>query len=216
MSPPIQAKVFQCENTLAVARNLLGRVLARRRADGQETRHVITETEAYHGPLDLACHASKGRTERTEVMFGPGGVWYVYLCYGIHEMLNLVTGPVGFPAAVLIRGLADVSGPGRLTKRLEIGRALNGAPATVESGLWIEGGERGEAGVPGRLIRATPRIGVDYAGEEWAGKLWRFVIEPAVVNRGEDGAGEHSHRAHRRGGRSRSEGQGGILTTDEH
>ena len=180
MAEPIQAKVFQAENTVAIARGLIGQVLVRRYADGRVTRHTITETEAYCGEADLACHASKGRTARTEVMYAAGGVWYVYLCYGIHEMLNLVTGPAGFPAAVLIRGLADVSGPGRLTKRLEIGRALNGAPATVDSGLWIEAGE---ARVPAKSIRATPRIGVDYAGAEWAGKLWRFVIEPERAKR---------------------------------
>jgi DNA-3-methyladenine glycosylase len=174
MSEILQAKVFQRKNTVGIARGLIGRVLVRRRADGSVTRHVITETEAYHGEADLACHARAGRTARTEVMYRAGGVWYVYLCYGIHEMLNLVTGPEGFPAAVLIRGVADAAGPGRLTKRLEIGRELNGLAATEEeSGLWIEEGVR----VPKRRIRATARVGVDFAGAEWAGKPWRFVME---------------------------------------
>ncbi|ATC62796.1 3-methyladenine DNA glycosylase [Nibricoccus aquaticus] len=173
----LQAKVFQRVNTVAVARGLIGRVLVRRREDGSVTRHVITETEAYCGEEDLACHARAGRTARTEVMYRAGGVWYVYLCYGIHEMLNLVTGPEDFPAAVLIRGVADAKGPGRLTKRLEIGRALNGLAATEESGLWIEEGQR----VPGNRIQATPRVGVDFAGAEWAGKPWRFVLKPTEV-----------------------------------
>jgi DNA-3-methyladenine glycosylase len=174
MPEPIQAKVFQHENTVALARGLLGQVLVRRHADGRETRHVITETEAYCGESDLACHARSGRTARTAVLYEPGGVWYVYLCYGIHEMLNLVTGPAGAPAAVLIRGLADASGPGRLTKALEIGRALNGAAVSPASGLWIEdGGVR----VPAKRIQATPRVGVDFAGPEWAAKPWRFVLD---------------------------------------
>jgi len=181
MSEILQAKVFQRKNTVAVARGLIGQVLARRYADGRETRHVITETEAYHGEEDLACHARAGRTARTDVMYRAGGVWYVYLCYGIHEMLNLVTGPEDFPAAVLIRGVADASGPGRLTKALEIGRALNGLAATEKSGLWIEEAEggRGRNGVPGSRILATARVGVDFAGPEWAGKPWRFVLDGA-------------------------------------
>jgi DNA-3-methyladenine glycosylase len=181
MPGPIQAKVFQRKNTVAVARALIGQALVRRHADGRVTRHTITETEAYCGEADLACHARAGRTARTEVMYRAGGVWYVYLCYGIHEMLNLVTGPEGFPAAVLIRGVADASGPGRLTKRLEIGRALNGLAATdVESGLWIEEGER----VPRERIQVTARVGVDFAGPEWAGKPWRFVMAEAEASRG--------------------------------
>jgi DNA-3-methyladenine glycosylase len=172
MPEPIPTEIFQRKNTVTLARGLLGQVLVRRRQDGSETRHVITETEAYHGAADLACHASKGRTKRTDVMFRPGGVWYVYLCYGVHEMLNLVTGPEGFPSAVLIRGVRGANGPGRLTKALGIGRALNGLPVAPETGLWIE---PGEFRVPASRIRVTPRIGVDYAGPEWAAKPWRFV-----------------------------------------
>ena len=173
MPGPIQAKVFQRKNTVAVARALIGQVLVRRHADGRVTRHAITETEAYCGEEDLACHARAGRTARTDVMYRAGGIWYVYLCYGIHEMLNLVTGPEDFPAAVLIRGVADARGPGRLTKALEIGRALNGLPATSEeSGLWIE---EADVRVPANRIRATPRVGVDFAGPEWAAMPWRFV-----------------------------------------
>lgn len=177
MGESIQAKVFQGKNTVGIARGLIGRVLVRRRGDGSVTRHTITETEAYCGEADLACHARAGRTARTDVMYRAGGVWYVYLCYGIHEMLNLVTGPEDFPAAVLIRGVADASGPGRLTKRLEIGRELNGLAAEEKSGLWIE--EAAER-VPGNRIQATARVGVDFAGPEWAAKPWRFVLETSA------------------------------------
>src|SRR5688572_12735115 len=136
---------------------------------------MITETEAYNGESDLACHARAGRTRRTEVMYRAGGVWYVYLCYGIHEMLNLVVGPENFPAAVLIRGVEGAVGPGRVTKALAIDRQLNATAATeAASGLWLE--DRGVR-VPRRLVAVTPRIGVDYAGPVWAGKPWRFTVD---------------------------------------
>ena len=111
-------------------------------------------------------------------MYREGGCWYVYLCYGVHEMLNLVTGPEHWPAAVLIRGVEGISGPGRVTKALAVGRALNGAAAEPASGLYLEGdGLR----VPRALIRATPRIGVDYAGPVWAAKPWRFFYDPSEL-----------------------------------
>ena len=118
---------------------------------------MIIEVEAYDGERDLACHARVGPTGRTAVMYGPGGFWYVYLCYGVHEMLNLVVGPPGWPAAVLIRGIEGCSGPGRLTRLLGIDRRLNREPASRTSGLWIE--DRGVR-VPSRLIEAGPRRGV--------------------------------------------------------
>ncbi|MFT3781701.1 MAG: DNA-3-methyladenine glycosylase [Nibricoccus sp.] len=166
---------FQSEDAVALAPWLLGKVLVRSFRDGRQTRHIITETEAYNGPEDKACHASKGRTARTEVLFQLGGVWYVYLCYGIHEMLNLVAGPKDFPAAILFRGLHDVIGPGRLTKRLAIDRSLNTRPAEPPAGLHIE--DEGIV-VPKKWIQKTPRIGIDYAGPEWVKKHWRFVVDP--------------------------------------
>ena len=140
--------------------------------------HIITEVEAYDGEKDLACHASKGRTKRTEVMYRAGGIWYVYLCYGMHEMLNLVTGPADYPAAILIRGVSGISGPGRLTKNLQIDRRLNGQPAAPPSGLHLE--DTG-LGVPRRSIKAGPRVGVNYAGPVWAAKLWRFQFVPPTL-----------------------------------
>lgn len=161
--------------TLAHARSLLGKVLVRTQS-GRESAHVIVEVEAYIGERDRACHAWRGRTRRTEVMYGPAGRWYVYFVYGMHEMLNLVTGPEGWPSAILIRGVAGVAGPGRVTRALAVGRALNGRPAVPASGLHIE--DRGIR-VPGRLIKRTPRIGIDYAGPVWAAKPWRFVVDAA-------------------------------------
>ncbi len=175
----VDAKVLQRKKTVALARWLLGKHLVRRFADGREEARLITETEAYHGEHDRACHARVGRTARTAVMYAPGGVWYVYLCYGIHEMLNLVVGPVNWPAAVLIRGVEGAIGPGRVTKALQIDRSLNTLAATTDAGgLWVE--DRGVR-VPPALVTRTPRIGVDYAGAFWAGRLWRFTFDPRAL-----------------------------------
>ena len=180
MAMPTDAKIWLRRNAAAQARALLGKTLVRRHPDGRVEARLITEVEAYDGEADLACHAAKGRTARTEVLYRPGGTWYVYLCYGIHEMLNLVTGPEGWPSAVLIRGVEGIEGPGRVTKALEIDRRMNGAPALPESGLWLE--DRGPP-IPRSRIQATPRVGIDYAGEVWAGKLWRFILRPAAGTR---------------------------------
>jgi len=159
-----------------VARDLLGAVLAVRGTGGRVTRHVIHETEAYLGAHDLACHGSKGMTKRNAVMFGPAGCWYVYLCYGMHWMLNVVTGAEGVPAAVLVRGAGAFTGPGRVTRGLGIDRGCDGRPAARATGMWLEAGRT----VPGRLVARTPRIGVAYAGE-WAVKPLRFVVDPGEL-----------------------------------
>lgn len=184
MRQPVEVKTLQRKNTVALARGLLGKHLVRQHADGREDARLIIETEAYHGESDQACHARAGRTKRTEVMYGPGGVWYVYLCYGIHEMLNLVVGPPGWPAAILIRGVAGAIGPGRVTKALAIDRRLNAQPAVAASGLWIE--DRGVC-VPRRFVQATPRIGIDYAGPIWSMKHWRFTVDPRQLSASERG-----------------------------
>jgi DNA-3-methyladenine glycosylase len=172
----IKAKEVQAKKTVALARWLLGKHLMRRRPDGSVEERMIVETEAYQGEDDLACHARAGRTRRTEVMYASGGVWYVYLCYGMHEMLNLVTGPRDWPAAVLIRGIDGARGPGKTTKAFAIGRELNGADATnPASGLWIE--DRGVRVAPKR-VTVGPRVGVAFAGPVWAAKPWRFIFEP--------------------------------------
>ncbi len=161
---------FFSRPTCMVAHDLLGKYLVRR-VRGKERAYFITETEAYDGPCDRANHASRGRTSRTEVMFGPAGCWYVYLCYGMHWMLNIVTGPTGYPAAVLIRGIEEADGPGKLTKLVGVTQTQNAKPAIVKTGLWIE--DRGVCILEGQ-IRAMPRVGVAYA-KEWADKPWRYV-----------------------------------------
>ena len=175
----IKAKELRAKKTIALARWLLGKHLVRRRAHGRLDAREITEVEAYDGERDLACHARFGRTSRNGVMYEPGGTWYVYLCYGVHEMLNLVVGPRDWPAAILIRGIKGATGPGRLTKLLGIDRRLNRAKATARaSGLWLE--DRGSI-VSKRQVRATPRIGVNYAGPIWAKKPWRFILQPPAA-----------------------------------
>lgn len=158
-----------------VAPGLLGLTLCRRMPDGKIVRVMITEAEAYCGPRDRASHASRGSTPRNAVMFGAPGFWYVYLCYGVHWMLNLVTGPEGYPAAVLLRGIEGANGPGKLTKALGVDKAFNHAPCVEKSGLWIEDG----GGVPeGWKMSQGPRIGVDYAGPKWAAMRYRWWLEP--------------------------------------
>ena len=171
MSKPVPATRWQTKDTLAQAAALVGKLLVRRLPDGRVIARRITEVEAYDGESDKACHAARGRTPRTETLYAAGGAWYVYLCYGMHEMLNLVVGPEGWPAAILIRGIEGIAGPGRVTRALQIGRALNGTPAAPGSGLWIE--EDGLV-VSRRRITTSPRIGVGYAGPVWAAKPWRF------------------------------------------
>lgn len=140
---------------------------------------MITETEAYDGPDDKASHAHRGKTARNEVMFREAGFWYVYLVYGMHHMLNIVTGKKEYPAAVLIRGAGEYDGPGKLAKALRINRQQNGKKAGRLGGLWIE--DRGVS-ISKRRIQKTPRIGVAYA-EEWAKKPYRFVLKKSLKNR---------------------------------
>lgn len=166
----VLGKAFFNRPALVVARELLGKYLVRKRG-GREVALMITETEAYVGPHDLAAHSSRGRTARTEVLFGPAGVWYVYFVYGMHEMLNIVTKQDG--AAVLIRGVEGHAGPAKLTHFLKISRALNKKPAAKASGLWIE--DRGVK-IPPKNILKSPRIGIAYAGR-YVTKPWRFVID---------------------------------------
>jgi len=160
--------------TLVVAKNLLGKFLVRRRR-GKTTALMITEVEAYDGPRDKASHASRGLTPRTKIMFGEAGRFYVYFTYGMHWLVNIVTGPKNYPAAILLRtGRAadgkDVKGPARLAKYLKIDKRFNGKPASRRTGLWLE--DRGIKIKPAQII-AGKRIGVEYAGV-WAKKLYNF------------------------------------------
>jgi len=161
--------------TVEVARSLIGKYLVRE-IDGRVLAGKIVEVEAYVGPEDKACHASKGRTQRTDVMFGPAGVAYVYLIYGMYHCLNVVTEREEFPSAVLIRAIEIdgelTDGPGRLCRALQIDRRLNRADLTTGESIWFE--DRGVALKRGD-VSAFPRIGVEYAGE-WAQKPWRFRL----------------------------------------
>lgn len=163
---------FYAQDVLDVAPALIGARLCRHHADGRVERYTICETEAYRGQEDLACHASKGRTPRTEVMYAPGGTIYMYLIYGMYWMLNFVTGPAGHPQAVLIRGLDKVSGPGRLTRELGLDKSFLHQDICTSGLLWTEKHLSGQL-----AIKTTPRIGIDYAGEHWAGKHWRFILD---------------------------------------
>ena len=164
---------FFNKKTLAVARELLGKYLVRE-IGGKIIREKITETEAYVGPHDLACHSSRGRTPRCEPMFNEAGTIYVYFTYGMHWMLNIVTEEKEFPAAVLIRGTENITGPARLTKKFQIDKKLNGKKLGKKSRLWVESDLKIE-NFKLKIIR-TPRIGVSYARDGWAEKPYRFVL----------------------------------------
>ena len=149
---------------------LLGKLLFRK-MDGKVVRVRITETECYMGESDTACHAAKGRTKRTSVLYAVGGTIYVYLCYGIHEMLNVVAGEEDYPEAVLIRGVDDTFGPGRVTKSLGITRALNDRDLCDSEELWIED----DGYTPS--YHTAPRVGIGYASKEDQQRLWRFIAD---------------------------------------
>jgi DNA-3-methyladenine glycosylase len=167
-----------------LARDLIGAIIVYRRR-GREYRARIVEAEAYTGPQDLASHSSKGRTKRTEIMFGPSGHAYVYLIYGMYEMFNIVAGRTGSGQAVLIRSAepldgwkADLSGPGKLTRAYKITRTANGLDLTGNALYLLHDSEYRP-----RIGRAK-RIGVEYAGE-WKNKPLRFFDDKskAVIHR---------------------------------
>lgn len=167
MNRKLPESYFQ-RDVLEVSSELLGKYLFRRFPDGQVRRYRITDVEAYRGEEDQACHARKGRTSRTEVMYGAGGKIYVYLIYGIYWLLNIVTGPEGHPQAVLIRGVEGIDGPGRVGRELELDRSFWGESIEGEQ-LWVE-----DSAEQPDFVTA-PRVGVDYAGE-WKDTPWRFII----------------------------------------
>ncbi len=171
MSERISKNYFQENDAIFVAENLIGKTLVRNLGNGKIIRSKITETEAYLGPEDLACHASKGKTSRTSIMFEKGGFVYVYLIYGMYWMLNFVTGKENEPQAVLIRGIESCSGPGRLGKYLQLDKSFYGEDLNHSERIWLE-----DSFHDGKIL-ATPRIGIDYAGEIWKNKLWRFVLD---------------------------------------
>jgi len=181
---------FYARSTLTVARELLGARLVRM-LDGVRLSGTITETEAYVGETDLACHARAGRTPRTQVMYGPPGRAYVYFTYGMHWMLNVVTEPENFPCAVLIRAVEVIEGqelvaarrpgvakpqwtdgPAKLCVAFGITGDLNAVDLTRPvAGLWVEAGEP----VPAENVTIGPRVGLYSVPEPWKGMPWRFL-----------------------------------------
>lgn len=150
----------------AVARDLVGKVIVH-----GETRLRISETEVYWGENDTACHASKGRTKRTEVLYAQAGTIYVYLCYGIHWLINIVTGDKEDPQAVLIRACAEAPGPGKLTRALGITGEYNRKSILETPDLWIEDdGFR-------CAVETAPRVGIGYARAEDQARLWRYIMK---------------------------------------
>ena len=177
----ILPRIYFNRSTLQVARSLIGKYLVRS-INGRMLAGKIVEVEAYVGSQDKACHASKGRTQRTDVMFGPGGVAYIYLIYGMYHCLNVVTEREEFPSAVLIRAIeidgALIDGPGRLCRALQIDRRLNHVDLTTGESLWFD--DRGVLVKKGD-VGTHPRIGVDYAGK-WAEKRWRFRLRTVTAS----------------------------------
>ena len=153
-----------------VARDLVGKVLIHRMSDGSIARLRISETECYCGEDDTACHAHKGRTQRTEVMYMEAGTIYVYLCYGMHWMLNIVTGEVDAPEAVLVRACVEAPGPGKLTKALGITGNLNRGSILGDE-LWVE-----DDGFTCQVV-TDKRVGIGYASQEDQDRLWRFKMK---------------------------------------
>jgi DNA-3-methyladenine glycosylase len=163
-------KEFFLQDVLVVAPNLIGKKITRRFSDGRLLKYIITEVEAYRGEEDMACHARFGKTSRNEVMYREGGYVYVYLIYGMHWMLNFVTGKIKNPQAVFIRGIENFSGPGRLSKELEVDKSFYSENLISSKRIWIENSEIKNK------YKCDKRIGIDYAGDYWKNKLWRFKI----------------------------------------
>lgn len=162
-------EAFYQRDCLEVAPELVGKLLCRRFEDGQVLCLRISETEAYRAPEDSACHAHRGKTKRNAPLYLAGGVSYIYLCYGIHWLLNAVTGLADEPQAVLIRACRDFEGPGKLTKQLGLGGSFNLRHFPTDPELWIaDDGKRFE-------IEAKTRVGIGYAAPEDQARLWRFV-----------------------------------------
>jgi DNA-3-methyladenine glycosylase len=171
MPTRLQKSYFQNPDTLFLAKDLIGKTLVRNFEGDSIFRSRIIETEAYMGSEDLACHASKGRTPRTEIMYAEGGVVYVYLIYGRYWLLNFVTGIKDHPHAILIRGIEDCSGPGRIGDLLQLDKSFYGEDLDRSNRIWLE-----DSTLPGEIIQ-TPRIGVENSGEVWRNKLLRFLAK---------------------------------------
>ncbi len=158
---------FFIRDVLEVAPGMVGSILVVQHGD-TFGRYSISETEAYRGSDDRACHAARGRTRRTEVMYHKGGLIYMYFVYGMYWMLNVVAGDEGDPQAVLIRGVTGYNGPGKLTRGLAIDGSFYGEDLCTSERIWLE------KGIDEPVVRSGPRVGIDYAGEPWKSMPWRF------------------------------------------
>ena len=162
-------------DSFQVAEEILGCALLRKLSDGDVIRSIITEVEVYDGFFDKASHAHRGLTKRNQVMFGPAGRAYIYLCYGIHWLFNITTRESGYPAALLIRSVIDCEGPGRLTRYFNINGEQNNQLLNKETGLWIEADCNGCQ----KNFEKRPRVGINFAGKPWVDKPYRYCLNPA-------------------------------------
>lgn len=163
-------KDFFTQSAYDAAQQLIGKWICRD-INGTVEKFQITETECYIGSCDTACHAYKGKTARTQIMWHEGGVCYVYLCYGIHQMLNFITGKEGEAEGVLIRGVTGAKGPGRATKAMQIDKSLYGHSLLTKDKIWVE--DDGKT----YKFSASKRIGIGYASRQDQDRLWRFELE---------------------------------------
>jgi len=164
-------KQFFTQDVLKVAPGLVGKLICRQFEDGSILRLRITETEAYKGEEDKACHASKGRTLRTEIMYNEGGRVYVYLIYGLHILLNIVTGKENTPQAVLVRCCEGYNGPAKVSRALCIDKSFYGEDLTLSNRIWLEDDNFRPK------IKKETRVGIDYAPSLWKNKKWRFILD---------------------------------------
>lgn len=168
MKPIKLEKKFFTRSALEVGPELLGKIIVHKTE--KELRFRITEIEIYYGEEDTACHAHKGRTSRTETLYQEGGTLYVYLCYGIHHLLNIVTGSYDHPEAVLIRGIDKNVGPGRVSKALKISKDLNNTIIPSEN-FYIEDDDFKPK------YHKDKRIGIDYATPKYKNIKWRYIVD---------------------------------------
>lgn len=188
----LPAEYFR-KDALDLAPEFLGLQLVRRFDNGEELVLDLTEVEIYRGEEDLGCHASKGRTQRTDMLYHEGGKVYVYLIYGMYWLLNIVTGPADHPQALLIRGSRQIYGPGRIGRLLQLDKSFNGENVGCSERLWLRENPAFQiltpyvvpatpTGTPGIIhttlgeIITAPRIGIDYAGPNWSKIPWRFTL----------------------------------------
>ena len=170
MNKRIDPEFFH-RDVLEAAPDLVGKILVHRLPDGTELRERIAETEAYRGEEDKGCHAAKGRTKRTELLYGESGVIYVYLCYGMHWLMNVITGEKDQPQGLLLRAGKRFDGPAKKKKNMKIDGSFNGIDLRSCEEIWFEDdGCRPE-------IKTAPRVGIDYAGDYWKNIEWRFIAD---------------------------------------